>query len=284
MKKIISLSIVIGATLFGQEISRNKDIEEKILKFIEKSSPLEKRVFSKLAVEGSVELADGWHGVSVIFEKNGKPEREMFLSDGKHLAQNIIDMESNKDFKTLALEKFAGVLDERFYSKENLIYGEEGAKNRVVIFSNPLCPHCLDYFAAVQKYIKDNKELSVSIFYYPVALESVFPTTQKLIEVTERAKIALDDKSLDWKLYKALAEDEKLYTLAKEGKAEEVAKKIFGEFDLKKGKKEVKTLLKANEEKIDALAIKGTPTVYVNGVIDLKLQKIFTLGIDRDKK
>lgn len=278
MKKIILSVLVSGIVMASQEVSHiNKDIESKVLDFIEKNAPKES-AFSHVAPLGSVSIGHGWYGVAVEFEKSGQKSQEIFLTDGKFLAQNIIHMEENRDFRATAQEGFAKPLDKSFYNNKNLIYGGENAKNKVVIFSNPLCPHCLNYMKFVHEYVEKNK--NIAIYYYPVPLGELFPHAGALIEATERAKIALGDNSLDWKLYKALSEDSELYRLAKEGEAEKVAKVVFGDFNINSDDKTISDYMYANTVKIDSIGVNGTPTVYVNGVIDSKLQKVFTLVED----
>lgn len=284
MKRVIASVLMSGLVMASQEASSiNKDIEQKVLNFIGKSAPKE-LAFSHVEPLGTVSIGHGWYGVAVEFEKSGQKSNEIFLTDGKFLAQNIIHMEEGRDFRTVAQESFSKPLSESFYQKRNLIYGDEASENRVVIFSNPLCPHCLNYMSVVHEHIKSHR--NVAIYYYPVSLEELFPHAGSLIVETEIAKAALNDSSLDWKLYKALLNDSELYNLALSGKAEEVAKKVFGDYKNKMVLKEKnwEAAIAEDEKIINKLGIKGTPTVYVNGVIDTKLQKVFTLGLEVQNK
>ncbi|MDD5373297.1 MAG: thioredoxin domain-containing protein [Sulfurimonas sp.] len=276
MKKILLLASLLGNLLTAEDILHtNKDIENKVVSFIESDIPDKNSVISVKAA-GSFLIADGWYGVSTVIEKVGGEIRDVFLSNGKYMAQNIVNIENGKDYGLAAKEFLSKKLDNSFYSKENLIYGKADAKNRIVVFSNPLCPHCLNYIEELKKYISHYSSLDVCVYYYPTPL-NIFPSGDGLIKEAERAKIVLRDKEADWKLYHALFTDIKLYELASGGKIDVVIKKVFGSFDAEAGQKEAEAVLATNNLKIEALEVKGTPSVYINGVADIGFKKVFKL-------
>ncbi len=170
-----------------------------------------------------------------------------------------MDLTSGKSYKnSLSLD-----IDAKAYTKEHLLAGNFNAPNKLVIFSDPLCPFCMDFVPEVIRDVEKNPE-TFALFYYHLPL-SIHPAAPGLI----RAMLVAEEKG-----------------------DKDVVRKVYDEvFDLKKADdiqilKEFNAALKTNitpseivqdrivkrmqadQEYATNLMINSTPTIYLNGKKD----------------
>ena len=271
--KILSISILIASSLYAsndesivdfekKRISQNPNVEVKSIKInTKKELPL-----------------NGWYGYILDVEANvqGKSinAKDILFSDGKYISLELIDSETGKSLKDLVTPN----LTDNFHDKSKLIAGNHNAKDKIVIFSDPLCPFCKDYVPDVIKYVNKNTN-DIALYYYHFPLMDLHPAAAPLSKLVKVAKhkgikdIELKVYETDWEKYfdvKSVDEKKILEAFNKEFKTSIKLEEISA--------KEINALLEKDISMGEEVLVSGTPTIFINGVKDSSRLKYETLG------
>ena len=270
--KILSISILIASSLYAsndecivdfekKRISQNPNVEVKSIKInTKKELPL-----------------NGWFGyiLDVEADVHGKyiNAKDILFSDGKYISWELIDSETGKSLKDLVTPN----LTDNFHDKSKLIAGNHNAKDKIVIFSDPLCPFCKDYVPDVIKYVNKNKD-SIALYYYnfPLSIHPAATPLSKLIEVAKHKGVKdaeLRAYEIDWEPYfdvKTTDEKKILEAFNKEFKTNIKLEEI--------STNEIKALIEKDITMGEEVMVAGTPTIFVNKVKDSSKLKYETLG------
>ncbi|WP_151950216.1 DsbA family protein [Aliarcobacter butzleri] len=270
--KILSLSVILSASLFAND-STVVDFEKKRVA----QNPNVKVKDVKVNTKKDLPLA-GWNGyildVEAIVQEKSLKVKDILFSNGDYIALDLIDAKTGKSLKDLVTPN----LTSNYYDKTKLIAGNHNAKDKIVIFSDPLCPFCMEYIPEVINYVNKNND-SIALYYYAFPLVQIHPASEALSKIIEVAKnkgvkdIELKAYKTDWETYFSPKENDE--------------KKILEAFN-----KELKTNIKLEEiaskdinEKLskdmsmgEEVMVTGTPTIFVNGVKDTTRELYKTLG------
>ena len=270
--KILSLSVILSASLFAND-STVVDFEKKR----DAQNPNVKVKDVKVNVKKDLPLA-GWNGyildVEAIVQEKSLKVKDILFSNGDYIALDLIDAKTGKSLKDLVTPN----LTLNYYDKTKLIAGNHNAKDKIVVFSDPLCPFCMEYIPEVINYVNKNSD-SIALYYYAFPLVQIHPASEALSKIIEVAKnkgvknIELKAYETDWETYFSPKENDE--------------KKILEAFN-----KELKTNIKLEEiaskdinEKLskdmsmgEEVMVTGTPTIFVNGVKDTTRELYKTLG------
>ncbi|MFW2585036.1 DsbA family protein [Aliarcobacter butzleri] len=270
--KILSLSVILSATLFAND-NTVIDFEKKRVA----QNPNVKVKDVKVNVKKDLPLA-GWNGyildVEAIVQEKSLKVKDILFSNGDYIALDLIDAKTGKSLKDLVTPN----LTSNYYDKTKLIAGNHNAKDKIVVFSDPLCPFCMEYIPEVINYVNKNSD-SIALYYYAFPLVQIHPASEALSKIIEVAKnkgvkdIELKAYKTDWETYFSPKENDE--------------KKILEAFN-----KELKTNIKLEEiaskdinEKLskdmsmgEEVMVTGTPTIFVNGAKDTTRELYKTLG------
>ncbi|MCT7649275.1 thioredoxin domain-containing protein [Aliarcobacter butzleri] len=270
--KILSLSVILSASLFAND-STVLDFEKKRVA----QNPNVKVKDVKVNTKKDLPLA-GWNGyildVEAIVQEKSLKVKDILFSNGDYIALDLIDAKTGKSLKDLVTPN----LTSNYYDKTKLIAGNHNAKDKIVVFSDPLCPFCMEYIPEVINYVNKNSD-SIALYYYAFPLVQIHPASEALSKIIEVAKnkgvkdIELKAYKTDWETYFSPKENDE--------------KKILEAFN-----KELKTNIKLEEiaskdinEKLskdmsmgEEVMVTGTPTIFVNGVKDTTRELYKTLG------
>lgn len=271
--KILSISILLSSALYGASS------DENIISFEQKRISQNPNVkINDIKINTKKELPlNGWYGYIIDVKANiqGKDidAKDIIFSDGKYISLELIDSETGKSLKDLVTPN----LTDNYHDKAKLIAGNANAKDKIVVFSDPLCPFCKDYLPDVIKYVNKNSD-SIALYYYNFPL-SIHPAATPLSKLVEIAKhkglkdVELKVYEIDWEPYfdvKTTDEKKILEAFNKEFKTnikiEELSDNKINELITKD--------IKMGEE----VMVQGTPTIFVNKVKDSTRQKYETLG------
>ena len=271
--KIVSMSILLSGALYAASNEQNiVDFEKKRIS----QNPNVQVKDIKIETKKELPLA-GWSGyiLNVQADVQGKSinAKDILFSDGKYIALELIDSETGKSLKDLVTPN----LTEKYYDKSKLIAGNHNAKDKIVIFSDPLCPFCKDYVPDVIKYVNKNSD-SIALYYYnfPLSIHPAATPLSKLIEVAKHKGIKdgeLRAYEIDWEPYfdvKTTDEKKILEAFNKEFKTNIKLEEI--------STNEIKALIEKDISMGDDVMVQGTPTIFINGVKDASKQKFETLG------
>ncbi|WP_152632654.1 DsbA family protein [Aliarcobacter butzleri] len=270
--KILSLSVILSASLFAND-NTVVDFEKKRVA----QNPNVKVKDVKVNTKKDLPLT-GWNGyildVEAIVQEKSLKVKDILFSNGDYIALDLIDAKTGKSLKDLVTPN----LTSNYYDKTKLIAGNHNAKDKIVVFSDPLCPFCMEYIPEVINYVNKNSD-SIALYYYAFPLVQIHPASEALSKVIEVAKnkgvkdIELKAYKTDWETYFSPKENDE--------------KKILEAFN-----KELKTNIKLEEiaskdinEKLskdmsmgEEVMVTGTPTIFVNGVKDTTRELYKTLG------
>ena len=230
----------------------------------------------KIETKKELPLA-GWNGyiLNVQADVQGKTinAKDILFSDGKYIALELIDSETGKSLKDLVTSN----LTEKYYDKAKLIAGNHNAKDKLVLFSDPLCPFCKDYVPDVIKYVNKNSD-SIALYYYnfPLTIHPAATPLSKLVEIAKHKGIKdveLKTYETNWEPYfdvKTTDEKKILEAFNKEFKTSIKQEELSD--------KNLDSLIQKDISMGDDVMVSGTPTIFVNGVKDNSKQKFETLG------
>ena len=271
--KILSMSILLSGALYAASNEQN------IVDFEKKRISQNPNVQVKdIKIETKKELPlSGWSGyiLNVQADVQGKSinAKDILFSDGKYIALELIDSETGKSLKDLVTPN----LTEKYYDKSKLIAGNHNAKDKIVIFSDPLCPFCKDYVPDVIKYVNKNSD-TIALYYYnfPLMIHPAATPLSKLAEIAKNKGIKdaeLKTYETNWEPYfdeKTTDEKKILEAFNKEFKTSIKQEELSD--------KNLDSLIKKDISMGDDVMVQGTPTIFINGVKDASKQKFETLG------
>ncbi|MBD3796651.1 MAG: thioredoxin domain-containing protein [Campylobacterales bacterium] len=264
MLKLLSIILLVSNTLLAD--TTNEKLEEFLVDKFEENDRIKS---VEVKVQESVPLKDlkGWSGYIVEVEAYLKEnpskqvkQRMIWFSNGQMITKELVDMESGRPLVDLVKPKFQN----KFYKKENLIYGNENAKHKVVLFSDPLCPFCKGYIpGAIQDMKKDPKKFA--IYYYHLPLERIHPASTQIVKMATAAELQ-GVKDVTLKMYDIKVNPRE----ADVKKILEAFNKAVGTNLSEKDINDIKVLRHVNNDfdTANELMVAGTPTVYLDGKID----------------
>jgi len=271
MLKLLMIVSVLSSLVIANDIVLKYETK-RVKKALKRAKGIELKDV-KLLLKKPLKKA-GWYGY--IFDLKltamGKSvhQRDILFSDGEVVTSELIDINSNVSFKNI-LYPTLGV---EYYNTEHLIAGDKNASHKLVLFSDPLCPICLDEVADLIKSVKQNPRI-LSLYYYPMPLD-MHPTAKTMVKAAMLLQMR-GYKDVDYKLYKINQDNFN------------TSKPIYDQYEEKDNKKALEyfnTIFNTNlklsdldsqvlKEKVQAdldmaekAFVQGTPTLFVDGEFD----------------
>jgi len=269
--KILSISILLAASLYADD-NTIVEFEKKRIS----QNPNVQIKDAKINTKKELPLA-GWYGYILDVEANvqGKTinAKDILFSDGKYISLELYDATNGKSLKDLVTPN----LSDKYHDDAKLIAGNKNAKDKIVIFSDPLCPFCRDYFPDVLKYVKKNSD-NIALYYYnfPLQIHPASTPLSKLIEIAKHKGIKdaeLKAYETNWEPYfdeKTTDEKKILEAFNKEFKTSIKIEELAS--------KDISAIIEKDLAMGDEVMVQGTPTIFINKVKDSSKQKYETLG------
>ncbi len=274
MSKLLIVTLISSSLVFAKEVKKD-DIQESVVNYIKGAVSVNKdfnlkdiRVRQSKPLEGT----PGWsvYFLDIDLEVKSQNNRVMtvhdkIFTDGKLISRDFIEIATKLSLK----DKMAPDMDDSFYRKDRLLYGDESAKDKIVVFSDPICPSCQSYIPELLKAVKSNPK-KVALYYYHFPLTMMHPAAPAIIKATLALKKS-GQKDAVIKLY-----EQKFKIDSKD------EQKVLDEFNKKMGSKltlediNTQDILKHYSEDLELagkMMINSTPTVYVNGQKDFTRNK-----------
>ncbi len=263
MLKLLAVLAILSSSLVANE--EYKKVEDFILKAYEHSqnlASLKVKVLDTMDVQNH----SGWIAyvvqMDVIMAKDQRQvvQKMLWFSDGDIISKEVFSIDSKKDLNEFVTFKFS----DEYYKKENLIYGSEKSRHKVVIFSDPLCPFCRQVVPEALKYMKKDPA-KYAVYYYHLPLENLHPVSVEIVQ----AAIALElkgEKDVALKMYDIKVNPNEKSNDLVIGIFNKTMNSKITMVDLLD--KDVNQRLKEDLEVADKLLVNGTPTMFVDGEID----------------
>ncbi|MCF6173967.1 MAG: thioredoxin domain-containing protein [Campylobacteraceae bacterium] len=186
--------------------------------------------------------------------------RDIIFSDGTLISKDFIDINSGRSIKN----SFSFPASPKLYDDKHLLIGNKNAKNKLILFSDPLCPFCMDYVPDLISWIKKHdKNFALYYYYFPL---SIHPASITIVKAEIAAQKLGKFKNLTSRVYNEAFDFENaneanvLKKFNKTFKTNLTIKEINQKDILQRVKNDIKV---AND-----LMVRGTPTLYVNGKKD----------------
>jgi thiol:disulfide interchange protein DsbC len=271
MSKISALLLASSLNLFA--VNAN---DQLVLDFISgniKQNPSVTLKDVKISEKIALPTVKGWEAIKVkmTVDVKGQGERsntETMFRSGSVVAFDLYDMKTKSSLKDTLLPK----AKTEHYRKDRIVAGNRSgnAKYKILVFSDPLCPFCRKTLPGLFDLANEHPK-EVSLYYVDMPLTMLHPAAPTLV----RASVALELQS-----HKNVIKD--VYTSTFDAKEKDEAKvlkafnKRFNTFLKVKDlhTKQVDMFMRINTQLSQSLAVRGTPTIFVNGERDSKLQKI----------
>ncbi len=258
-----------------ENLTEEQKLQKRLLEYVKRAISVNKDYKLKgIRVRQSKDVKDlpGWKVYFLdidlaLLRQKGKTitVHDKIFSNGKYIVRDFINMVNRSSLK----DKLVPDMDKSFYRKDHLIYGKESAPNKIVVFSDPICPFCQGYLPKLLKAAKENPD-KIALYYYHFPLIMLHKEAPTII----KAAMAAEKKGMKDVMEKVYAAKFNIDTSDE--------KKILAEFNKKMGthitlkdihSKEIEKQYNFDKEHADKMMISGTPTVYFNGKKDFSRQK-----------
>ncbi|MEA3354382.1 MAG: thioredoxin domain-containing protein [Campylobacterota bacterium] len=282
MLKSLMITSLLSTSIFANSVNDDKVViyeTKKITSLIKRNKKVKLNSMN-LVLKKDLKQ-NGWFGYvfNLNLDVGGKKatQKHYVFSNGEMIAPDLININSKRSFRDTLYPK----LSNRYFSKEHLIAGNPNAKHTLVIFSDPLCPICVDEVPMIMKNIIDNPD-NIALYYYHMPLR-MHPTASTLSKASMIAS-NMGIKNVDYRLYNAngkyfYGEDKDMkydpYEERDHKKALDYFNKLFKTnitmAQIKDKKWEDK--LKYDQKMAEDAFVGGTPTLFFDGEIDKKRDK-----------
>jgi len=183
VSKVLTLAVLLTSSLFASVSDDN------VIKFEKKRIAQNPNVeIEKISINMKKELPlDGWFGyildVEAKVDNKTINAKDIVFSDGRYISLDLLDAKNGKSLKDLVTPD----LSAKYYDKSKLIAGNDKSKDKIVVFSDPLCPFCMDYIPDIIKHVNKNKD-SIALYYYHFPLLRLHPASGPLSKLMELGK------------------------------------------------------------------------------------------------
>jgi hypothetical protein len=274
MLKLLSIIALLSSSLLA-----NEQIEQTLIKIAkQKINQQLSRVGGELH-DASIVLKkdlqkDGWIGYTIELNITHKGQKhsikDTLFSNGELISMDLIDTKTKVAFKNLMYP----TLGKEFFDEKHLIAGNPDAKNTLVVFSDPLCPICIDEMPYIMKKIIDNPK-NVKLYYYHLPL-TMHPTASTIAKASILAK-EQGIKNVDFQVYKTNFPAKYNFSYGEEDH-QKVLNFFNQEFGTNITMKQINDprldeILKYDEMMSEKAFVSGTPTVFFNGEYDMRRSK-----------
>lgn len=275
MSKLLILTLL-SSTFVNAKITKEERVEKNLIEYVKRAINVNKDFKLKdIRVKQSQEIdkLPGWKvyflDIDLEMEKKKKKEimtvHDKIFSNGTFISRDFVNIVNKGSLK----DKMAPDLDDSFYKKDHLLYGNPDAKMKIVAFSDPICPFCQTYMPKLLKAAKENPD-KIALYYYHFPLTMLHKEAPTIIKATLVAE-KMGVKDVIEKVYAAkfaldIDDDKKIL---------KAFNKALGTKITEKDINEQKILVHYSEdlEAAGKLMIGGTPTIYVDGKKDYSRSK-----------
>ena len=266
------LMSTIAATVALSANMSEKDLTAYFKKFIVKNPSVKVRGAEILDIR-KIPEHPGWEAyltnMKLTFKNKEISAPQIVFVNGSLATPMLVDIKSRKNYSKELKPK----VPLSMYDEAHLLFGHRDAKHKIVVFSDPQCPFCIETVPGIMKAAKEHPE-TFALYYYHLPLMRIHPVSGILVRVMHVAQEKGQNDIV-----------EKLYSLKinpRETNVDKVlaaVKKQSG-FDVSKADietPEVKKAIKYDGDAAAKMMVSGTPTVYVDGEWDKGREKYKTL-------
>lgn len=263
MSKLLSSAVLATVTLSAVAQPDNKSLVKYVKRAIVKNPQVTVKGVTVLESKTHKDLP-GWNILLTTMnleylDKDISAPEMMFVKDGL-ITGHLVDLKTGNDYR----DNIKPTVKASYYNDEHLLFGNKDAKHKVLIFSDPQCPFCMEVVPEIFKAAKENPT-KIAVYYYHLPLLRIHPVSDILTRVMH---VAQHEGKMDVV--------EKLYSLKISPKETNMTKILsavqkhtgYSVSSEKVDAKEVKAAIKADADDAAKMMVSGTPTIYIDGEWD----------------
>ncbi len=285
MSKLLIAILLLGSVgLFAKDVKNIKKDEnltaeqkhqKRLLGYVKRAISVNKDFSLKgISIRQSKKLKElpGWKIYFLdidlkLLKQNGKTitVHDKIFSNGKYITRDFVNIVNRSSLK----DKIVPDMDNSFYRKDHLLYGNENAPAKIVVFSDPICPFCQEYMPKLLKAAKENPD-KIALYYYHFPLTMLHKEAPTVI----KAAMVLEERGVKNVIEKIYAQKFNIDTNDDKKILKEFNKKMNSKVTLEDIKdKKIVSRYEKDLKMAGKMMISGTPTVYVNGKKDFSRSK-----------
>ncbi len=215
----------------------------------------------------------GWEvyltNMKLKFKDKDVSAPQVVFVNGSLFSPMLIDMQRGINYSKELKPKVPVSL----YDEAHLLFGNKDAKHKIIVFSDPQCPFCMEVVPEIMKAAREHPE-TLALYYYHLPLMRIHPVSGILVRVMhiaqEKGRNDVVEKLYSLKINPRETNVDKVLAAVKKHSGFEVTR---AEIE----KPEVKAAIKRDEEASARMMVSGTPTVYVDGEWDKGREKYKSL-------
>jgi len=263
MSKLLTSTLIASIALNANTVPDNKALVKYVKRNIVKNPQVNLNGVTIIEKKTNKDLP-GWTILLTTMDlsfrnKNIHAPEMMFVKDGL-ITGHLVNQKTGNDYRN----EIKPTVPDSMYDKAHLLFGNENAAHKILVFSDPQCPFCKETVPGILKAAKKYPD-KLALYYYHLPLLRIHPVSGILTKVMH---IAQEQGKLDVV--------EKMYTL-KINRLETNATKVLAAVKKHTGfsvtpaqidDPAVKKALQTDELAASRMMVSGTPTVYIDGKWD----------------
>ena len=261
--KLLTSTLIASIALSANSVPDNKTLVKYVKRSIVKNPQVTVKGVTLLEKKTHKDLP-GWTILLTTMDLNyqGKevhaPEM-MFIKDGL-ITGHLVNQKTGNDYRN----EIKPTVPNSMYDAKHLLFGNKDAKHKILIFSDPQCPFCMELVPEIFKAAKKNPD-KIAVYYYHLPLLRIHPVSDVLTRVMH---VAQHEGKADVV--------EKIYSLKINAQEKDVKKilaavKKHANYTVTPAQidaKSVKAAIKADADAAGKMMVSGTPTIYIDGEWD----------------
>ena len=267
MLRLLTIISLLSISIFAKS---SNSIDDMVLEY-EKNRIAQNKLYKLKSIDIYFKQEipiKGWFGyvfnLKLLINDKVMDIKDTLFTNGTAIAQDLKQLKNGKSYKEFLSKK----LSSSYYNDEHFIAGNKEAKNKIVLFSDPLCPFCLDYVPEVIEYVKKHNK-NIALYYYHYPLLKLHPASN----IVTKAMVVASNIGISNVI-------SKIYGANFDGKFdvdETNNQKILDEINNVLNtnitldqvvSEDIESVLKNDRKLAKDIFIKGTPTIYINGYVD----------------
>lgn len=268
--KSLMLKLLTILALISVNLNANNE-EEQVLSFFKDAISASKQYsLDNIQVTNKQDLDDvkGFraYSVKIDLKLEGKDKiitlNDMVFTNGVVFSKDFLYLDTRTSIK----DAIAPNADASFHKESHLIEGSRNAQHKLLVFSDPLCPSCMELLPELIDFVRANPK-QFGLYYYNFPL-SIHEGAKTLVKATMVAKKS--DKNIIKKVYQEAFDFDK----TDEVSVLEAFNKAMGtQLTLEDiNKQEIVSLMEKDIKKAKDIMVRGTPTLYIDGKKDVTKQ------------
>lgn len=257
------LMSTIAATVTLSATVSDDTLVKYFKKFIVKNPSVEVRGVEVLDV---VKIPDhpGWEAylttMKLRYNNQDVSAPQTIFANGTLLSPMLVDSSKGIDYSKELKPKVSLSL----YNTAHLLFGNKNAQHKILIFSDPQCPFCMEIVPDVMRVVKEYPEL-FALYYYHLPLVAIHPVSAILVRVMhvaqEKGQNDIVEKLYGLKVDPNETNEDKVLAAVKAQTGFVITKEEINT-------QSVKDAIKADEDASAKMMVTGTPTIFIDGEWD----------------